>query len=260
MEPCGQPANLAPAIAGSNFVKQSKASAILGGQASRLELIARQQTEVPHPVIAKVATPVLARVDITPGSGGGCRRFVAGYAPSHKLGSSAPLVGPDDFLASKRLAVKRTSFDQSWSRVRGGKVSGGLLPDLRATSGTQTLAAVNAWTNDHVRYVEDRVLYGKADYWASAATTLQRRAGDCEDIAIAKMQLLARIGVPRSDMYLTIARDTVRNADHAMLVVKMDGHHWLLDNATNQLLDAEQSHDYRPILSFSTSRKWVHGY
>jgi predicted transglutaminase-like cysteine proteinase len=45
-----------------------------------------------------------------------------------------------------------------------------------------------------------------------------------------------------------------------MLVVKLDGQSWLLDNATDQVLDARQSYDYRPILSFSQSKKWIHGY
>jgi hypothetical protein len=61
-------------------------------------------------------------------------------------------------------------------------------------------------------------------------------------------------------MYLTLARDLVRNADHAMLIVKADGRYWLLDNSTDRLLDASESHDYRPIMSFGTSQKWLHGY
>jgi predicted transglutaminase-like cysteine proteinase len=126
--------------------------------------------------------------------------------------------------------------------------------------GVARVTAVNSWTNAHVRYVEDQALYGKADYWAGAQTTLRRRAGDCEDIAIVKMQLLSALGVARSDMYLTIARDLARNADHALLVVKQDGKYWLLDNATDQLLDASQSYDYRPILSYSAGGKWLHGY
>jgi predicted transglutaminase-like cysteine proteinase len=72
--------------------------------------------------------------------------------------------------------------------------------------------------------------------------------------------MLAAMGVPRDAMYLTIARDLARAADHAVLVVKLDGHSWLLDNATDQLLDAGQSYDYRPIVSFSAGNKWLHGY
>lgn len=173
-------------------------------------------------------------------------------------------LGSNDFLASKRLPVSRTTFDAAWGRVQGGALPKSMLRRAFG-NGDQAvtrdrIAAINSWTNKTVRYVEDRDLYGQADYWASARTTLKRRAGDCEDIAIAKMQLLAAMGVPRSDMYLTIARDLARNADHAMLVVKFEGEHLLLDNATNTLLDASQSYDYRPILSFNTAQTWLHGY
>jgi len=89
---------------------------------------------------------------------------------------------------------------------------------------------------------------------------MRRRQGDCEDIAIVKMQLLAAHGIRLEDMSLVIARDQVRNADHALLVVKFDGRMWLLDNSTDRVLDASQSYDYRPILSFSAGKKWIHGY
>ena len=45
-----------------------------------------------------------------------------------------------------------------------------------------------------------------------------------------------------------------------MLVVKLDGRHYLLDNNTDRLLDASESNDYRPILSYSSEGKWLHGY
>jgi predicted transglutaminase-like cysteine proteinase len=60
-------------------------------------------------------------------------------------------------------------------------------------------------------------------------------------------------------MYLTIARDLARRADHAVLVVRLDGRYWMLDNATDRLLDAGASYDYQPVLSFSEDRKWLHG-
>jgi predicted transglutaminase-like cysteine proteinase len=171
---------------------------------------------------------------------------------------------PENFLASKRLLIRKTGFDREWSRVRNSGLSESVAARLIALGheapSMATLAAVNSWTNAKIRYVEDRDLYGKADYWASASETLRRGAGDCEDIAIAKMQLLAALGVHRDAMYLTIARDTVRAADHALLVVKMGDKAWLLDNSTDRVLDASESYDYRPIVSFSENKRWIHGY
>jgi len=77
---------------------------------------------------------------------------------------------------------------------------------------------------------------------------------------VLKMALLAGAGVRRDDMYLTVARDLARNADHALLVVKLDDKFWLLDNNTDVLADARAANDYRPILSYSAGGKWLHGY
>ena len=33
-----------------------------------------------------------------------------------------------------------------------------------------------------------------------------------------------------------------------------------MSGITDQLLDASQNYDYRPIMSFSGSQKWLHGY
>lgn len=243
----------------------SKASAILGGQVSALEAMRLQQAgEAPAVQLASAQIPGQG---IVPRSGSvACARFVMPQ-PSFaamRPGLGRQIGGADDFLASRRLPVSHTTFDGEWNRVRRESLPANMVSALARIApgrpGTATLAAVNAFANSRIHYVEDQQLYGRADYWASARTSLRRGAGDCEDIAIAKLQLLAAMGVPREAMYLTIARDLVRNADHALLVVKLDGRHWLLDNNTDRLLDASESMDYRPIMSFSTTHKWLHGY
>jgi predicted transglutaminase-like cysteine proteinase len=243
----------------------SKSQAILGGQASRLEAIAHEQRSSGNAgLAAEMGLP-----GSTPFSGvsaSGCQRLVLPSASTFAInpGIQQKPLAAGDFLASKRLPVAHTAFDAQWERVSSYGVSHRLASAVaqKGSLGASkaNLAAVNSWTNQHVRFVEDRVQYGQSDYWASAQMTLRRRAGDCEDIAIAKMQLLAALGVPKSSMYLTIARDLVRNADHALLIVKSDTGTWLLDNATNEVLDASTSHDFRPILSYSSGGKWLHGY
>ena len=236
----------------------SKSAAILGGRPSALEAMRQQQAGL----VAPAALSALPGAGLIPRSGGECAMFVrpqsdfAGMRPG--LGARTP--GIDDFLGSRRLAVRKTGFDAQWNRVRRGTISVGTAGISGGNPGQAIISAVNSWANAKIRYVEDRQLYGQADYWADARTTLRRRAGDCEDIAIAKMALLAGAGVRREDMYLTIARDLARNADHALLVVKADGKFWLLDNNTDILADASVANDYRPILSYSAGGKWLHGY
>ncbi len=256
----GYTATMATGLAGA-----SKSQAILGGQVSRLAMISQQQDAGASAALAKA--PAISGAMLAPTTGTtNCGQLVLPSATNFVVspGIERKPMGSEDFLASKRLAVKRTAFDAQWRRVSQGGVSQRLVSALAQTApggvSHATLAAVNSWTNARVRFVDDRVQFGRADYWSGAQATLRRGAGDCEDIAIAKMQLLAAIGVPRTNMYLTIARDLARNADHAMLVVRLDGSFWLLDNATNEVLDASRSYDYRPILSYNTAGKWLHGY
>jgi predicted transglutaminase-like cysteine proteinase len=74
------------------------------------------------------------------------------------------------------------------------------------------------------------------------------------------MELLLAAGFKKDQMRLVIARDLIRNADHALLIVTLSSGAFVLDNATNSLLDARLANDYRPIMSFSEDRKWLHGY
>ena len=256
----------------------SKAAALLGGRVSQLDLM-RQQQGLRAPPAARQVSDYGSIGALQPGAaapplGGRLRDCAAGFGfavytvqPARGLGVSVlnpVLTPPGYFLASKRLPLSHTPFDRDWNRVRGSGLSkhaaNSALPLSPGVPSAATLTAVNSWTNSSIHYVEDRQLYGMPDYWATAGETLRRRKGDCEDIAIVKMQLLAAFGVRREDMSLVIARDLARRADHALLVVKLDGRSWLLDNSTDQVLDATQSYDYRPILSFSEGKKWIHGY
>ena len=75
-----------------------------------------------------------------------------------------------------------------------------------------------------------------------------------------KMQILSELGIPREDMFLTLARDTIRRADHAVLVVRLDGQPLVLDNGSDALLDGSVANDFRPVYSFSGNRRFLHGF
>ncbi|WP_169829100.1 transglutaminase-like cysteine peptidase [Tsuneonella mangrovi] len=248
---------LAPAAAGFSNPAQFVCGTGIGPTFSSKSLLPRQllQPILTSPALLPGMTPIaiLSPSKIAPNP------FTASVRPQ--------AVTSDLILGSRRIPIGKTQFDRSWARVESetlGNVSRLGLPAMsRGNADADRLAnvrAINAWVNHHIRYVEDSQLYGKADYWAGARETLKLREGDCEDIAIAKMQLLAKMGISRDDMILTIARDNVRHADHALLMVEVDGRRVMLDNATDTLLDASQPQDYRPILSFGSKGAWLHGY
>lgn len=248
----------------------SKASAILGVELSALERMRMQQgaSLAPDP-----APPLLARAEheqsrpLEPAArnsgpfGTNCAAIPSVAAKSAFAGARPGR--QSDFLASRRVAIGRTQFDAEWNRVRSENIA--LAGDLRRSIGAgadrmTALAAVNRWVNREIAYVEDRDLYRQGDYWAGARRTLDLGKGDCEDIALAKMQLLAAAGIPRADMILTIARDPVRRSDHAVLIVRAGDGYLMLDNTTDRLLDARHSYDYRPVVSLGAGQSWLHGY
>lgn len=178
----------------------------------------------------------------------------------------AILRGPQpDLFGSVALVVTRTPEDAQWRRVSTAALpaEGGpwtaVLRRARGLSGVEQLQTVNAWVNAAIAFTSDAQQYGVADYWATAEESLRSGRGDCEDYAIAKMQMLRALGVPQQDMYLVIVHDLVRRADHAVLAVREDGRFWIMDSAA-RVMPAESVQDYRPVMTFSAGHAWIHGY
>lgn len=121
--------------------------------------------------------------------------------------------------------------------------------------GIDPLQVVNMRINSQFRQTEEPV-----DDWASAIRTLDRRGGDCEDLAILKMALLGRAGMPVEDMYLVVVRDTARRIDHAVAAVRWRDRLWVLDNRIDRVQPAEEVIDYLPIQGFSGPWTWTYGY
>lgn len=257
---------LAPAenaLIGQSF---AKSEAILGGNASALDAIRSKQNAFElGPLIpaagpsTNTLSPAMSPPARSESCGGGT--FKERAVGLHQSFASGRASG--DILGSRRLEIRKTFFDTAWQRVsssRPGAAARAQAMARRAGNREDLLQSVNTWVNSRIAYVEDRALFGKADYWAGPSLTLALGKGDCEDYALLKMQMLKTAGVPQEDMFLTIARDLVRRADHAVLIVRTDSGYRMLDNATDIMLDADEAMDYRPVLSFSGDRKWVHGY
>ena len=235
----------APAAAQSApYFATSKTYAILGGE-SRLAAIMAQQSGQPAPAVA-------------PASYGA--PMVQGVMPAYRPAIS--MTAPDVFN-SVALPIGHTTLDRRWKKVENGPVgtaSGAYAASLNGRDAMAKLIAVNHYVNSRVSFVDDIKQYGVSDLWTSAAQTLSRGRGDCEDYAIAKMQLLRRAGFAEKDLYLVILRDALRRADHAVLVARADNRLLVLDNGTDRLIDSFEMVDYHPIVTFSGNHVWTHGY
>ncbi|HSM52745.1 MAG TPA: transglutaminase-like cysteine peptidase [Erythrobacter sp.] len=230
--------------------RMAKSAAILGGQMSALEKmrLAQAGIELPAPAAQPQAlTLANATACATIGT-----RVASAIAPA----------ATGRFLGTERVRIGRTRFDNDWKRVSGKGLS---RRDLARSLGAvpqdreELLGTVNRWVNRTIRYRDDRVQHGTADYWADARTTLRSGTGDCEDYAILKMQMLAAAGVSREDMMLTLARDTVQRADHAVLLVRQGDDWVMLDMASDRIAPAAADYGYRPVMSFAGAERFIHG-
>jgi predicted transglutaminase-like cysteine proteinase len=250
----------------------SKSAAILGGEPSSLDRIRMAQTgiEVPvaaHPVETRTVAVDLSNTEAVSAAIAPANAPLPACSRTSVSIADAPAIADDRMiLGSLRLSIRNTPFDQKWGKVSRQGAANGLKRSLMRTGAAaiadprQQVTAINAWVNGQIAYADDIKLYRQNDYWATSRETLRRRKGDCEDYAILKMDLLAAMGIDRDRMILVVARDLVRNADHAVLVVQLDDGPVVLDNSTDMLLDGRLPNDYRPIMSFASNGKWLHGY
>ena len=267
------PANMASA-GDYNSASMAKTSAILGGQTSRLAMIAAQQSggstpmaQAPAPLKITEATAQPKASTVTLASTDASATVRNPYLQRAVLTQPAPYVAEravsraPDLFGSRAIRIGSTRLDSQWRRVSRG--SGGGVQTITRIAGadrSEQLRQVNSAVNHAITFAEDTRTYGQSDHWANAQESLRRGRGDCEDYAIAKMQLLRAAGVPSRDLNLVIVRDLVRRQDHAVLAVRTANGFAILDSNTDKVLRSEDVVDYRPIMTFSSEGSWIHGY
>ncbi len=238
----------------------SKSAAILGGQMSALERMRLQQSGAATQSPANSASLASA----VPLASNAIPVAAVGFTCPNLPQVSTAVTGLDSirkdgtFLGTERIRIGRTRFDKDWMRVSASGLS---RRDISRVLGTvpadegDLLKRVNRWVNHEIAYRSD----GSGDNWADARTTLRKRAGDCEDYAILKMQLLAGAGIAQEDMMLTLARDMLRGVDHAVLMVKTQGEWVMLDMQTDRVVPAAGNYGYKPVISFAGAQSYLHG-
>lgn len=111
---------------------------------------------------------------------------------------------------------------------------------------------VNRTTNHSVKPMTDLELYGVNEYW-----TLPRTAGDCEDYALLKRQLLMQRGWPSSSLLMTVVRDE-RGEGHAVLTARTAQGDFVLDNKTDSVrLWHQTPYEFVMRQSYLNPKVWV---
>jgi predicted transglutaminase-like cysteine proteinase len=135
-----------------------------------------------------------------------------------------------------------------------------LIEQVRAQDEAQRLSAVNDFFNRRLAFRDDWVVWGVPDYWASPLESLEKRAGDCEDYAIAKYFSLAASGVPVTRLRMMYVRARVGGQTLAHMVLayyaEPAAEPLILDNLRPEVLPASQRGDLTPVFSFNTEGLW----
>lgn len=134
----------------------------------------------------------------------------------------------------------------------------GLINANRDKSDQEKLALVNSFFN-HIPFVDDKVHWGKNDYWATPLEMLVTNGGDCEDFSIAKYFTLKELGVPEERMLIAYVTSVRINQAHMVLLYypTPEGEPLVLDNLVKEIKPAFERSDLVPVYSFNGKDLWL---
>lgn len=169
-----------------------------------------------------------------------------------------------DLFGFSALRLGQTIYDDIWSEAAARPWPAqqpeldSFVARLQALPIRERAQQANAWINARVRFGNDPKLIDP--HWRGLAETLANGSGEREDIAIAKMQLLAASGVPRDDLYVVLASDIRRLKPDALLVVRDGACVYVLNSRQDAFVDEGQIGLYVPIIALGYDGKWIFGH
>jgi predicted transglutaminase-like cysteine proteinase len=135
-----------------------------------------------------------------------------------------------------------------------------LIERISTQDDERRLLAVNGFFNQRLAFKDDPETWGVPDYWAAPLESLEKRAGDCEDYAIAKYFALASSGVPVSRLRMVYVRARLAGQSVAHMVLayyaEPGAEPQILDNLRPDVLPASRRPDLTPVFSFNTEGLW----
>ena len=177
------------------------------------------------------------------------------------VGTAARPTGPNVF-GTIALPAGTTQMSARWTRIMAARVDepalGRLTADAQTLAPQQQAAYVQTAVNHAVHRVSRADCRFDDGYWAAADETLLRGQGDCVDIAVAKMEALRRLGFSGSNLYLTTGR-MVGSGLKAALLVRIGERFWLLDDQSEQIVEASRAAFFNPTLTYGVGMTWAHG-
>lgn len=115
------------------------------------------------------------------------------------------------------------------------------------------LVKVSAGVNAAVTPMSDMEIYGKEEVWAYP----DNGVGDCEDYVLEKRRQLNKMGVPLSDLLITVVRKP-DGEGHAVLTVRTSKGDFILDNLRDDVRSWEDTgYRYLKRQASNHTGRWV---
>ena len=163
----------------------------------------------------------------------------------------------DTFPVSNQLLKKTVQKHTTFAHERIA-TWGKLISHYKNADSLQKLRVVNSFFNK-MKFVNDRDLWGKEDYWATPLQMLASNGGDCEDYSIAKYFTLRKMGIPAERMRLTYVKAIKLNQAHMVLAYYSTPNAvpLILDNLVNEIQIASNRKDLLRVYSFNGTDLWL---
>lgn len=186
-----------------------------------------------------------------------------GSAQSYgQTSAGTSFIAAPNILGTRAVPIRADRFSDSLKRARedatGSPIMQRLIAPARSLPPLQKLAFVQSAVTNNIHWISDATEWGQHDYWASASQTLAHGAGDAKNRAIVKLQALRALGFANSDLFITLARDSV-GGPLTVLTVRTAGHYYVVDDTGAPPFPAEQRRlEFQPLMSFGMYGAWVH--
>lgn len=134
-----------------------------------------------------------------------------------------------------------------------------LIEDSKNLPEKEKLEVVNTFFNSNVQFIDDIMLWGREDYWATPAEMLAVGAGDCEDYSIAKYFTLKDLGVDEDKLRITYVKAIELDQAHMVLTYYETTRSMplVLDNLIAEIEPANRRDDLVPVYSFNGAGLWL---
>lgn len=160
--------------------------------------------------------------------------------------------------AQARYGNATAAMVSDWLELQAG---------LEGSEPALQLEKINSFFNRRLRFEDDIDIWQQADYWATPLETMSKRAGDCEDFAIAKYVSLRRLGVGDEQLRLIYVHARIGGPQSSISQAHMvlgyfaspDADPLILDNLIDDIRPGSRRPDLSPVFSFNSAGLWVGG-